>query len=170
MADQRYAEIIRLVREAARLAKAQGIDNILQPGLIKEMIVCDLLGHRLISSKRHADACDPDDETILYEYLSCKEGGSGQLDRMFARPPEKRAVSMRRITRNAKVYFAVFRAGDQLDVKVIYELDPKVVCREVERQLNASTNAISHVGLSEAWAAKHGRVVYPTPAKEARRR
>lgn len=169
MPEQTYGEIVRLVREAAKLAKALGIDNILQPGLIKEMILSDILGHRLISSKRHADACDPYDESILYEYLSCKEGGSGQLDRMFARPPEKRTVSMRRITRNDKVYFAVFRAEDQLDVKVIYELDPKVVLYEVERQLDASANAISHVGLSERWAAKHGRVVYPKPAKETRR-
>ena len=170
MAEKRYAEIVRLVREAARLAKGLGIDNIIQPGLIKEMIVCDLLGHRLISTKRDADACDPDDPSVLYEYLSCKEGGSGQFDRMFARPPEKRAVSLRRITRNAKVFLAVFRADDQLDLKAIHELDPKVVCREVELQLDASANAISHVGLSEQWAAKHGRLVYPKPAKEARRR
>ena len=67
------------------------------------MIIADPLGHDLITSKRDADACDPNDPTIKYEYLSCKEGGSGQLDRMFKEPPEKRAESLARITRNAMV-------------------------------------------------------------------
>ena len=35
MAEKRYAEIVRLVREAARLAKGLGIDNIIQPTATK---------------------------------------------------------------------------------------------------------------------------------------
>jgi len=44
------------------------------------MIISEILGHELIHSKRDADACDPDDHSIKYEYLSCYEGASGQLD------------------------------------------------------------------------------------------
>ena len=161
MASDVLKAIIDLVRKAANLARSIGIPNLLQPGLVKEMIIADILGHRLITSKRDADACDRDDASILYEYLSCKEGGTGQIDRLFKEPPAKRAESLERIRRNKWIYLAVFREDNQTEVAVIYELDPEVVLRETERQLDASKNAISHVGFSEVWARKHGTVVFP---------
>lgn len=57
-------QIVALVIKAQELALSLGIDNLLQPGLVKEMIIADLLGHQLISSKRNADACDPNDQSI----------------------------------------------------------------------------------------------------------
>lgn len=51
-----YHKIIALVREASDLARSIGIPNLLQPGLVKEMIIADILGHELIHSKRDADA------------------------------------------------------------------------------------------------------------------
>jgi len=155
-----YKKIIQLILRAAELARSVGIPNILQPGLVKEMIIADILGHTLISTKRNADACDPHNDKILYEYLSCKEGGSGQFDRMFKKPATKREESLNRIRRNKKVYFAVFYADNQTKVKIIYELDPDVVVAETERQLDRSRNAISHVGFSEAWAKNNGRIVF----------
>lgn len=155
-----YGKIIELIIEAARLARTVEVHNILQPGLVKEMIMAEHLGHKVILTKRDADACDSSDPTVLYEYLSCKEGGTGQLDRMFKEPPSKRQESLKRITRNQKVYFAVFFALEQTSVKVIYEIDPQRVVEETERQLDRSRNAISHVGFSEAWAKQKGRVVY----------
>ena len=125
------------------------------------MVIADLLGHQLIHTKRDSDACDRKDPSLKYENLSCYEGGKGQFDRMFKEPPDKRRESLTRITRNAKVYLAIFVKKDALKVKVIYELDPKVVCAETERQLDRSRNAISHVGFSEAWAKEKGKVVYP---------
>lgn len=83
-------KIIKLVIQAQELALKIGIPNILQPGLVKEMIIAETLGHQLIHSKRDADACDPNNPSIKYEYLSCYEGGSGQLDRMFKEPPKKK--------------------------------------------------------------------------------
>ena len=160
MAHEVYRRIVELVLRAAELARSVGIHNLLQPGLVKEMIVADILGHELITTKRHADARDAEDPSILYEYLSCKEGGSGQLDRMFKEPVDKRQESLNRIRRNAKVYFAVFYEADQTKAKVIYELEPEVVVAETERQLDRSRNAISHVGFSEAWARDNGRIVY----------
>ena len=79
---------------------------------------------------------------------------------MFKEPPDKRAESLTRITRNRKVYFAVFYAANQMRCKVIYELTPDVVAKETERQLDRSRNAISHVGFSEEWAQRCGRPVY----------
>ena len=158
MAREIIRKIIDLVVKAQELARTIGISNLLQPGLVKEMIIADLLGHDLITSKRDADACDPKDPSIKYEYLSCKEGGSGQLDRMYHKPPDKRAKSLERIKRNAKFYFAVFYAADQIKVKVIYELHPEVVLKEAERKLERCTS--DHIGFSIKWAAENGTVVY----------
>lgn len=154
------SEIIKLVRKAQALALRIGIPNILQPGLVKEMIIAEILGHDLIVSKRDADACDKTDPSIKFEYLSCYEGGTGQLDRMFKTPPEKRAESLRRITRNRMIYFAIFYKKNPLKIKAIYEITPAVLLKETENQLNRSNNAISHVGFSEDWANQNGKIIY----------
>lgn len=146
--------------EASEVARSVGIANLLQPGLIKELIIADILGHQPITSKRDADACDPHDPSVLYEYLSCKEGGTGQLDRMFKEPLVKREESLLRITRNKKIYFAVFYGENQTKVKVIYELEPETILTETERQLDKGRNAIGHVGFAEAWVKKIGKIVY----------
>ena len=160
MARDLYRKIIELVLKAAELARSAGITNLFQPGLVKEMIIADILGHELIHSKRREDARDPHDPAITYEYLSCKEGGTCQIDRMFAEPADKRARSLERITRNKMIYFAIFHSDDQTKCKVIYEVDPELVAEAAERKLDRSRNEISHVGFSEHWARTHGTVVY----------
>ena len=154
-------EIVRLIRAAASLARSIGVPNILQPGLVKEMMVADILGHNLVSSKRDEDACDPDNPDVKYEYLTCVEGGTGQMDRMFKSPPEKRRQSLERITRNAKIFLAVFDKNAQTTVKRIYELEVPAVLEKAERQLDKSRNDISHVSWSEKWARENGKIVYP---------
>lgn len=165
MKEQRiYREIIRLALKAAQMARSIGISNLFQPGLMKEMIIADILGHELIHSKRQADAHAPNNPDEKYEYLSCKEGGMGQIDHMFREPSDKRAQSLRRITRNAKIYLAVFHKEEQTKCKSIYEIDPQVMVEEAKRKLDRSTNAISHIGFSEDWAKRNGRLVYPLPS------
>lgn len=166
MARKVYRKIIDLVLKASAIARAIGIPNLLQPGLVKEMIIADLLGHELITSKRNADACDPNNQKIVYEYLSCKEGGTGQLDRMFKNPSKKRAESLDRIWRNDKIYLAIFYENEQTRAKIIYEISPEVVAAETNRQLDNSQNAISHVGFSENWARENGTVVYADKVQE----
>ncbi|MCY3536098.1 MAG: hypothetical protein F4X84_02765 [Synechococcus sp. SB0662_bin_45] len=87
-------QIIELVLKAATLAESIGIENLVQPGLVKEIIIADILGHELISSKRDADAHAFGNPNEKYEYLCCKEGGSFQFDRMFKEPKEKREKGM----------------------------------------------------------------------------
>jgi hypothetical protein len=82
MARDIYRTIVELVLKAAELARSVGISNLLQPGLVKEMIIAEILDHELIHSKRDADAHATGDPGTKYEYLSCKEGGTGQLDRI----------------------------------------------------------------------------------------
>lgn len=160
MAQKIISKIIELVIKAQELASKIGIPNILQPGLVKEMIISEALGHELITSKRDADACDKKDPTIKYEYLSCYEGGTGQLDRMFKSPADKRTESLYRITRNKMIYLAIFYKKNTLRIKVIYEIQPSVLLKETERQLDRSSNEISHVGFSEEWAKLNSKIVY----------
>ncbi|MBL7965350.1 MAG: hypothetical protein JNM31_16050 [Flavobacteriales bacterium] len=154
--------IVALIRQAQALASSIGIPNILQPGLVKEMIIAEILGHEVIYTKHDSDARDPEDPNVLFEYLSCLEGGTGQLDRVFNRPEAKRRASIQRIRRNRKVYLAIFFKKEPLKVKVIYELDPETVAKETEAKLDRSSNEISHVGFSEPWAKVNGKVVYST--------
>jgi len=111
-----------------------GINNTLQPGLVKEIIIAETLGHKVISSKNQADACDPCNSNILYEHLSFTEAGSGQFDRMFKTPKEKRKKSLKRITRNKLIFFAIFYKNDPVKCKIIYETPTKYVKEEAERQ------------------------------------
>ena len=97
---------------------------------------------------------------MKYEYLSCYEGGTGQLDRMFKSPTDKRAESLYRITRNKMIYLAIFYKANPLKIKVIYEIQPGILLKETERQLDRSSNVISHVGFSEEWAKSNGKIVY----------
>lgn len=160
MKKQIVGRIIELIVQAQGLALKIGIPNILQPGLVKEMIIAETLGHTLIYTKRDADACAPNDANIKYEYLSCCEGGSGQIDRMFKEPKTKREESLQRIWRNTNIYLAVFYRDNPLKIKTIYEILPAVLAQEAERQLDRSSNAISHVGFSEKWAYENGKIVY----------
>ena len=160
MIQRVISKIVDLVIKAQKLASSIGISNILQPGLVKEMIISEILGHEIITSKRDADAHDKNNHNIKYEYLSCYEDGTGQLDRMFKSPAEKRTESLYRITRNKMIYLAIFYKKKPLQVKIIYEIKPEVLLKETEKQLNRSSNKISHVGFSESWAKKNGRIVF----------
>jgi hypothetical protein len=79
---------------------------------------------------------------------------------MFKSPKEAREKSLYRILRNQKIYLAVFYKEIPLKIKVIYEIEPEILSNEAERQLDRSSNNISHVGFSERWATKHGKIVF----------
>ena len=53
-----FKKIIELIKEAFQIAINNGINNLLQPGLVKEMIIAEILNHKLITTKKGADACD----------------------------------------------------------------------------------------------------------------
>lgn len=58
------------------------------------------------------------------------------------------------------IYLAIFYKKNPLKVKVIYEIQPNVLLKEAERQIDRSSNIISHVGFSEDWAKLNGKVIY----------
>jgi len=65
--SRKIKRIIELLRQAQDLARSNGIDNLFQPGLTKETIIAERLGHTVIKAKRDADAHHPHDPTIKYE-------------------------------------------------------------------------------------------------------
>jgi len=81
-------ELIEALKHLDMVARSHGINNIFQPGLAKEAVVAYTLGHALLPKKHGPDARTSDGKVC--EYLSCWEGGAGQLDRMLKSPEEKR--------------------------------------------------------------------------------
>ena len=152
-------QIIALIREAQAIASKHGFSNLLQPGLVKELVIADKLGHEVHRSKHEADAWEPDNPDVKYEYLTCFEGGTFQLDRMFKYPPDKREKSLERITRNAAIFCAVFDKKQPLEIKKIYKLSVNAMLREASRQLDASSNDISHLGYTIKWCEENGEIV-----------
>lgn len=162
MTRRRYKPLIRLVREAFTFAQSLGIPNLLQPRLAKEIIIADILGHEVIISKGGADAHDPANPTISYEYLSCLEGKTGQLDRMVRSPDDERQESLDRIRRNDKIYFAVFYKANQIEVKTIYELETDIVLAEaLERWIVVRTVFRMSVSLRDGQGPTDG-LSFPT--------
>jgi hypothetical protein len=157
------SQIINYVRKAQEIAAQHGFKNLLQPGLVKELVVADILGHEVHRTKHEPDAFDPANPQRKFEYLSCFDGGTSQLDRMFSSPPDKRAKSLERITRNTAIYCAMFDEENPLDVLVIYEVPVDAMVREAGRQLDASRNEISHIGVTIKWVQQNGKLVYTKP-------
>jgi hypothetical protein len=139
-------EIVAHIKSAQELAARLGISNILQPGLVKERILAEALGHTPITSKANADAKDA--EGRLYEYLcSLTTNNNFQMDRVTLENRD-------RITRNAAFYFAFFT--DPVTLAEAYRVETTAVLEESGRQLTRSRNAISHLNLSGGWVRRNG--------------
>lgn len=153
------SELFGLLKEAQRIAfEKHGVPNILQPGIIKELMMAEILGHDLIPQKDAADAKDKTGNT--YEYLASirrvgvvtNKGCSFQMDRITT-------SNLHRVTRNRAFYFGVFK--DHLEVEEIWKVEIPIVLAEVERQLDKCKNDIAHVNFLLKWLEGHGTKVFP---------
>ena len=152
-------QIVSLLNEAQALAtKDLFIENILQPGIIKELIMASVLGHDIIPQKDMPDAKDQAGNT--YEYLASinrmgvktNRGCSFQIDRITKR-------NLSRITRNVAFYFGIFKTHLELDE--IWRIETDTIVREVQRQLKGCKNEIAHVNFLSKWVKEMGSRVYP---------
>lgn len=155
---------LKLAEELQEIGAKHGF-NVFQPGAMKELKMASILKHNWILSKKNADACSNQDENIVYEYLSGTENGAGQIDRVFKDSKyqhEKYHQSMERIERNEAFYLAYTNKDTSrpLDILRIYKLTPEAIRKEADRQLELSTNNISHISFNEAFAKKHGTLVW----------
>ena len=153
------SELVNLLKEAQRIAlEKHRVPNILQPGIIKELMMAEILGHDLIPQKDSADAKDKDGN--CYEYLASirrvnvirNKGCSFQMDRVTP-------GNLNRVTRNKAFYFGIFK--DHLEVEEIWKVDIPVVLSEVKRQLLKCRNDIAHVNFLLGWLENNGTKVFP---------
>lgn len=151
-------QIIGLLQDIQKIAAEKfGVQNILQPGIIKELMMSEILGHQLITGK---DSADAEDEHGSYEYLASirrvnvktNKGCSFQMDRVTR-------DNLSRVTRNQAFYFGVFK--NHLEIEEIWRVEIPVVLSEVKRQMNNSKNQISHVNFLLKWLEHNGKKVYP---------
>ena len=120
MADETQ-KLLALLREAQSLAEAHfGVSNILQPGIIKEIMMAGVLGHKVVANKGLHDAEDL--QGRKYEYLASinrrnvrtNRGASFQIDRITE-------DNLTRVTRNAAFYFGFFE--DHLNLEKIIRVE-----------------------------------------------
>lgn len=158
------SEIMDLLRRTQDIAQDRyGITNILQPGVIKELIMAEILGHKLVPQKDLPDAQDSDGN--YYEYLASIRrvnvktnlGCSFQMDRVTK-------SNMTRVTRNSAFYFGIFKT--HLEIEEIWRVEVPVVHAEVERQLKSCKNEIAHVNFLLKWLEANGSLVYPTASNQ----
>lgn len=159
---QNYSKILELLNEAQKLAADTGISNLFQPGLAKEIVISQLLGHKLNHNKHDSNACNPNNPDLKYQYLCCsdKQGQQFQIDRVFKAPVAARNQSLHRIVRNDKIFCCVTAADNPLEIKEIHEIKPTICMKEAARQLKNSKNNIAHLSFSKNWAQKNGKLVY----------
>jgi len=150
--------LIELLQQAQQIAlEKHGVSNILQPGVIKELMMAEVLGHELLPQKDSADAEDQRGNT--FEYLASikridvktNRGCSFQMDRMTRE-------NLHRVTRNSAFYFGIF--SDHLALAEIWRVEIPAVLAEVERQLDRCKNEIAHVNFLLRWLEGNGKQVY----------
>jgi len=152
-------EILDLLKQAQHLAQERyGITNILQPGVVKELIMAEILNHTLIPQKDLPDAKDADGN--FFEYLASIRRVTGRTDLGCSFQMDRVTLNnLARVTRNARFYFGIFRS--HLDIEQIWEVDSSRVLEEVKRQLEGCKNDIAHVNFLLKWLEKTGRLVFP---------
>lgn len=152
------SKIIDLLLQAQYHAeKSHGISNILQPGIVKELIMAEILGHELIPQKDCSDAKDIYGN--FYEYLASirrvntknNKGCSFQMDRITR-------SNLSRITRNHAFYFGIFK--NHLEIEQIWIVKIPLILSEVERQLSKCKNDIAHINFLLKWLETNGELVY----------
>lgn len=151
------------IDEAQKMLRKQGVENITQPGLLKEMRMAAILNHSLIQDKHFPDAVDGNGN--YYEYLSCQENGGQNfaIDCMFSRPQADKNKSLERISRNKKIYCGVF---DGIILLYIYEVSTKKFLEYTEENLlrrdkNGNSKNREHtINYPLKWIRSVGKKIY----------
>ena len=148
--------VVELIKKAQKIAKPIGVENISQPGIVKEIITADILKHKLNPVKKQHDAEDPKDKNIKYEYLACLEGRSFQFDRVNEENLKNK------IMRNKYVYCAIFDKKEIIEIIRIYEIKPKLLFPILLDKYKNSSPSSRHVGITEKEIIKKniGKIVY----------
>ena len=154
LVKQQENPLLLLVWALNQYKKENGFEqDLLTPGFIKEWMVSEILGHDCHKTKHGADAYSKDG-LEKYEYLSCKEGGSFQLDRIHE-------DNLHRVERNDKMFFATFDKEDGITCKEIWSATTETFLAEVKEKISSSRKESSkHISVSQKWVTENGTRVY----------
>ena len=146
-------EFFSLVSRLNELKNEMGFEqDLLTPGFIKEVIIASKLNHYVHRTKHGPDAYSDSSESVSYEYLTCKKGGSFQLDRIHE-------GNLHRIERNDKFYFSSFNK-DGISLEEVYEVETDKVLTEGKVKIKNMSPTSKHIGFSLTWVKNNGKLVY----------
>lgn len=163
----RRRKMIQHLSEACRLAALEGVTNLFRsPGLVQQLVVSDALGHVPCLSWHdgEGDAYAAVNPKHRFEYFSAGDGRRFQTGTAGEGGRSSREKLRLRILAVQKVYLAVFDVKKPLTLLRIYEVEPEVMWEEAARQIDKSAKSRANVSVTERWAAKHGRKVFPKAA------
>ena len=154
LVKQQENPLLLLVGALNQFKKENGFEqDLLTPGFIKEWMVSEILDHNCHKTKHGADAYSKDG-LEKYEYLSCKEGGSFQLDRIHE-------DNLHRVERNNSFFFAQFDKEDGITCREIWSATTEIFLAEVKEKISLSRKESSkHVSISYKWVTENGTRVY----------
>ena len=126
--------------------------DLLTPGFVKEWMASEILGHDCHKTKHGADAYSLDGKE-KYEYLTCKEGGSFQLDRIHK-------DNLHRIERNDAFFFALFDKDNGLECKTIWKCDTPTFLAEAKVKIESMSQSSNHISFGKKWVEKNCEKVF----------
>jgi len=152
--NKKMDKFFGLVTELNELKNELGFtQDLLTPGFIKEVVMGSKLNHYVHRTKHGPDAYNDETESKSYEYLTCKKGGSFQLDRIHN-------DNLHRIERNDTFYFGSFNKEDGITLEQVYEVDTSVVLNEAKTKISKMSASSNHIGFSLSWVKDNGKLVY----------
>ena len=152
--ERLMTEFFNLVTRLNEVKNLMGFEqDLLTPGFIKEVMAGSKLNHYIHKTKHGPDAYSDENLTEAYEYLSCKEGGTFQLDRINGK-------NLHRIKRNDKFYFILFNKDDGITIKEIYIMDTPIVLSEAKVKISKMSKTSNHIGFGLSWVKNNGNLVY----------
>lgn len=126
--------------------------DLLTPGFIKEWKISEILNHNCHKTKHGPDAYSLDGKES-YEYLTCKDGGSFQLDRIHK-------DNLHRIERNDTFFFALFDKDNGLECNMIWKCNTDIFLKEAKVKIETMSESSKHISFSKSWVSENCELVY----------
>jgi hypothetical protein len=160
---QRRQKILALMSEACRLAVLEGIPDLCRPGVVKQMIVSDALGHESCGAWHYGpgDAFDPKDPEKRFEYFITSDGKRFQAGIVRRSDWEAKKSFYVRFEKAAAIFFAVFDTHEPLKLLRVYRVETEAFRAALEQQIAQSKSAIVNSTFAERWVATNGTLVFP---------
>jgi hypothetical protein len=164
----KYDDLIEACKNLQSEADRLGIRNIYRPGLARELVIAQALGHEVLAEGGGADA--KDSEGNLYEYLHAKDqvsrnkgkDWSGKKDPMafsqFSQTGMTKKNYKGRITRNKSYIFAIFYG--HLTLVEAIEVSSEKVLSYAQNTYIPTTTKPTALSIDLQWVREEGKTIY----------